>query len=279
MSEDVAHGSMRLVNNHAIVTGGAQGIGRGIAEELMNHGASVALADIDEESARETSDELSSEYEGEAIAIRCDVTDSDSVDSMVDRAIEQFGEIGILVNNAGAADLARTWEMPESEWRQTIDVCLNGPFLCTKRVLNHVLDAGHDGAIVNVSSLNYTAATDGLPHYSAAKAGVSQFTKVVAAEAGRHGIRVNAVAPGSTRTPMTENNGLLEGQIGEEFLDRTVLERRFGEPDDIGNVVAFLCSEYAEWITGETICVDGGQHIRGLHSYWDTLDEMGLVDD
>lgn len=270
---------MRLVNNYAIVTGGAQGIGRGIAEALMDHGASVVIADINEEAARETSDELTETYDGEAIAVHCDVTDSKSVGRMVDRAVEQFGEVGILVNNAGAAELARTWEMPESEWRQTVDVCLNGPFLCTKAVLNHVLDAGHDGAIVNVSSLNYTAATDGLPHYSAAKAGLSQFTKVVAAEAGRHGIRVNAVAPGSTRTPLTEENGLLEGKIGEEFLDRTVLERRFGEPEDVANVVAFLCSEYAGWVAGETICVDGGQHIRGLHSYWDTLDEMGAFDD
>ncbi|HKJ58406.1 MAG TPA: SDR family NAD(P)-dependent oxidoreductase [Halobacteriales archaeon] len=268
---------MELVNDYAIVTGGAQGIGRGIAEELMDHGASVVLADINEAGARETSEELTDEYDGEAVAIGCDVTDSESVQAMVDETVDRFGEVGILVNNAGAAELARTWEMPESEWRQTIDVCLNGPFLCTKATLNHMLDVGLDGAIVNVSSLNYIAATDGLPHYSAAKAGVSQFTKVVAAEAGRYGIRVNAVAPGSTRTPLTEGNGLLEGKIGQEFLDRTPLGR-MGEPEDVGRVAAFLASDDARWVTGETICVDGGQHIRGLHSYWDVLDEMGVFD-
>ena len=133
----------------------------------------------------------------------------------------------------------------------------------------------NDGSgIVNVSSLNYTTATDGLAHYSAAKAGVSQFTEVVAAEVGRYGIRVNAVAPGSTRTPLTEENGLLEGKIGEEFLDRTPLGRT-GEPEDVAKVVAFLLPDYGRWITGETICVDGGQYIRGLHSYWDVLDGMG----
>ncbi|WP_254544830.1 SDR family NAD(P)-dependent oxidoreductase [Halomarina pelagica] len=269
---------MELVSNHAIVTGGAQGIGRGIAESFMAHGASVALADIDDATATETSEELTATHDGEAIAVQCDITDSESVEAMVDRTVDQFGDVGILVNNAGAAELARTWEMSESEWRKTVDVCLNGPFLCTKAVLNHILEVGHDGSIVNVSSLNYIAATDGLPHYSAAKAGVSQFTKVVAAEAGRYGIRVNAVAPGSTRTPLTEGNGLLEGKIGEEFVDRTPLGR-IGEPDDIAKVVTFLCSDYAQWVTGETICVDGGQHIRGLHSYWDTLNEMGLLEE
>lgn len=271
------HG-MDLVSNHAIVTGGARGIGRGIAEKFMGHGASVVLADIDNEAASETAEELKDTYENEAIAVRCDVTDSESVEEMVERTVDQFGDVGILVNNAGAAELARTWEMPESEWRQTIDVCLTGPFLCTKSFINYLLDEGRDGAIVNVSSLNYLAATDGLPHYSAAKAGLSQFTEVVASEAGRHGIRVNAVAPGSTRTPMTEGNGLLEGKMGEEFINHTPLGR-IGEPEDVARVVTFLSSDYAQWVTGETISVDGGQHVRGLQSYWDTLNEMGMFDE
>ena len=269
---------MTLVSNHAIITGGAGGIGRGIAEEFLQQGTSVALADIDEETANTTAQELNSEYDSEAYAIECDVTDSDSVEEMVAEAVDHFGDVGILCNNAGAAALARTWEMDESEWRQTLNVCLTGPFLCTKAVINHMIEEGHGGAIVNTSSLNYTAATDGLPHYSAAKAGLSQFTKVVAAEAGRHGIRVNAVAPGSTRTPMTEGNGLLEGKMGEEFVDRTPLGR-IGEPEDIAKVVSFLASDQAQWVTGETISVDGGQHIRGLHSYWDTLEEMGLFEE
>ncbi|MDS0300186.1 SDR family oxidoreductase [Halogeometricum sp. S1BR25-6] len=273
---------MDLVSNSAIVTGGARGIGRGVAEAFAEHGASVVLADIDEEAAEETAAEITESFEGEAVAVQCDVTDADSVEATVDATVERFGDVGILVNNAGAAELARTWEMSESEWRRTIDVCLNGPFLCTKAALGHMLE-GDDhgdgrGAIVNVSSLNYLAATDGLPHYSAAKAGLSQFTKVVAAEAGRHGIRVNAVAPGSTRTPMTEGNGLLEGRMGEEFVERTPLGR-IGEPEDVAKVVTFLASDQAQWVTGETICVDGGQHIRGLHSYWDTLEEMGLFEE
>ena len=269
---------MQLVSDTAIVTGGAQGIGRGITEELLDQKTSVVIADINQERAKETATELNDEFEAETVAIHCDVTDTESVQSMMNGAVDHFGTVGMLINNAGAAQIARTWEMPEEEWHQTIDVCLNGPFHCTKTVLNHMLEQSIEGSIVNISSLNYTAATDGLPHYSAAKAGVSQFTKVVAAEMGRYGIRINAVAPGSTRTPMTEENGLLEGKIGEEFLDRTPLGR-MGEPEDIATVVAFLLSDDAQWVTGETICVDGGQHIRGLHSYWDVLDEMGAFDE
>lgn len=269
---------MDLVSDTAIVTGGAQGIGRGIAEELLERGTSVAIADVDAEGAEATSEELNDQYGADALAVECDVTDGAGVDRAVETTAGELGDVGILVNNAGVAELARTWELPEAEWDRAVDVCLKGTFLRTKAVINHMLDRDRGGAIVNVSSLNYTAATDGLPHYSAAKAGVSQFTEVVAGEAGRRGIRVNAVAPGSTRTPLTEENGLLEGRIGEEFLDRTVLERRFGEPEDVARVVAFLASDYARWVTGETICVDGGQHIRGLHSYWDVLEEMGAFD-
>lgn len=167
--------------------------------------------------------------------------------------------------------------MPEAERRRTVDVCLTGPFLCTKATLGHMID-NDGGGIVNVRSLNYLAAIDGLSHYSAAKAGVSRFTRVVAAEVGRYGVRVNAVAPGSTRTPLTEGKGLLEGEIGEEFLDRTPVGRT-GGPEDIANVVAFLLSDYRRWVTGETIRVDGDQHIRGLHSDWDVLNEMGTFDE
>lgn len=269
---------MELVSDTAIVTGGARGIGRGIAEELLAHGASVAIADVNETGAEETAHELTEEFSPEAIPVKCDVTDADEVAAAVETTADELGEVGILVNNAGVGELARTWELTEEMWDQAVDVCLKGTFLCTREVINHMLETETDGAIVNVSSLNYRAPTDGLAHYSAAKAGVSQFTKVVAGEAGRHGIRVNAVAPGSTRTPLTEENELLSGKIGEEFLKRTVLGERFGEPEDVGRVVVFLASEYAGWVTGETICVDGGQHIRGLHSYWDVLDEMGAFD-
>ena len=199
---------------------------------------------------------------------------------MVDATVEEFGEVGMLVNNAGAAGLARTWEMDAvRNGEQTIEVCLNGPFYGSKAVVNHMLENDIEGAIVNTSCTRRQGGDGmGLPHYSAAKAGVSQFTRVLAAEGRRYGIRVNAVAPGSIRTPLTEGNGLVDGKMGERFVERTPLGR-IGEPEDVAKVVAFLLSDYGYWITGETICVDGGQHIRGLHSYWDTLNEMGMFDE
>lgn len=263
---------MELASDGAIVTGGASGIGRGIAAELASQGTDVVIADVDREGAESVSADLREAHDVEAVAVECDVADSADVEAMVEAAVEEFGEVGILVNNAGLGPFARTWELSEEDWDRTLDVNLKGTFLCTKAVINHMLDAGIDGAIVNVSSINYEHATDGIAAYCAAKAGIAQFTKSVAGEAGRYGIRVNAVAPGSTETAMAE--GLMDNEFGEEWLDRTVLERRFGQPEDIAKVVAFLASDYAGWVTGETVHVDGGQHIRGLHSYWDVFQDV-----
>jgi 3-oxoacyl-[acyl-carrier protein] reductase len=267
---------MDPVSNNAIVTGGAQGIGRGIAENLMAHNVSVAIVDINIEKAEKTCSQLAETYDATAIPIEADITDSSSVEGAIEMIAEKLGNVGILVNNAGGASgIDRTWEVSEEDWDGAVNLTLKGTFLCTRSVINHILNENLEaGAIINVSSLNYKCPTDGLAAYSAAKAGVSNFTKTVAGEAGQYGIRVNAVAPGSTRTPALEAIGL-EGKFGKAFLDRTVLERRFGEPSDIAKVVTFLASDYAGWITGETICVDGGQHIRGLQSYWDALNEEG----
>ena len=265
---------MDLVSDAAIVTGGAQGIGRGIAEELARLGTSIAIADVDVEGAASTAEEIEAEHGVDAVAIECDVADSAAVERMVDASVDEFGEVGILVNNAGIGPLSLVWEMTEAEWDDVVDICLKGTFLCSRAAINHMIEAGVEGSIVNVSSINYKIPTDGIAHYAAAKAGIAQFTKAVAGEAGRHGIRMNAVAPGSTHTPLAEENGMLEGQFGREWRERTPLEHRMGQPEDIGKVAAFLASDYAGWVTGETICVDGGQNIRGLHSYWDVYQEQ-----
>lgn len=265
---------MDLVSDGAMVTGAAQGIGKGIAEELARLGASIAIADVDREGAEATAAELEADHGVDALAIECDVTRADDVERAVAAAADAFGEVGILVNNAGIGPLSLSWEMDEDEWDDVVDICLKGTFLCSRSVINHMIDAGVEGSIVNVSSINYKIPTDGIAHYAAAKAGISQFTKVVAGEAGRHGIRMNAVAPGSTRTPLPEKHGMLEGRFGREWRERTPLGHRFGEVEDVGKVAAFLASDYAGWVTGETICVDGGQNIRGLHSYWDVYQEQ-----
>ena len=262
--------AMQLIHDTAIVTGAAQGIGRSIADHLVSEGASVAIVDINGESAAETASDLAEEYPGRAVPISCDVTDDENVATMVDETVDELGDVGMLVNNAGGTTLARTWEMEPQEWRNVIDLTLNSVFYCTREVLGRMVEEDIEGAIVNISSVNASAGSDGIAHYSAAKAGVSQFTEVVASEAGTYDIRVNAVAPGATRSEGAVTKGIVTGEMGDEFLNRTPLGR-LGEPADVATVVRFLLSDEAAWITGETISVDGGQHVRGVHDYWDTL--------
>lgn len=264
----------RDTDSVAVVTGGAQGIGEGIAGRLAIQGADVAIADINHETARATADEIAAEHDVGTLAVDCDVTDEPAVEGLIETVADTFGPVDTFVNNAGGAmGFARTWELDVAEWRATVDLSLHGVFLGTKHAVRHMLETPSGGSIVNVASINREAATDGMAPYCAAKAGVSQLTKVVAAEAGRHGIRVNAVAPGATRTPLTQESGLVEGAMGEAFRERTPLGR-IGEPDDIADAVAFLVSEEARWVTGETLRVDGGLHIRGVQNYYDTLQAM-----
>lgn len=263
---------MELISDAAIVTGGASGIGFGTAELFMELGTSVVLADIADD-LDEAAADLNDRFDGaRAVPVECDVTDEATVEATVATAADELGDVGILVNCAGAVDgLDRTWELGADEWRNTVDICLTGTFLTNKHVVGHMLDNDVEGSVINISSINSEDATDGVSHYSAAKAGVVQLTKTVAAEAGRYGIRANAIAPGVTRTAMSEG-GFLDGRMAEEFLAHTPMGR-IADPVDQARVAAFLASDYAGWVTGQNIFVDGGSHIRGLHSYWDVLNE------
>jgi glucose 1-dehydrogenase len=260
---------MGLVGNSAIVTGGAQGIGLGISRALIERGASVLLFDLNEEAVNEAAAGLEAELgAGKAAGFAGSVTAADDWAAAFDTAAERFGAVSILANNAGWASMAPIADLDEADWDQCFDVCSKGTFLGTREFARR---AGEGGAVVNTSSLNAEAATDGIAHYCAAKAAVSQFTKVAAAELAPAGVRVNAVAPGITRTPMSEG-GFLAGRMGEEFIDHTPMGR-FGEPEDVARAVAFLASEDAGWVTGVTLAVDGGGHIRGLQNYWATMQE------
>jgi glucose 1-dehydrogenase len=263
---------MALVGTSAIVTGGAQGIGLGIARALIEHGASVLLFDLNEEAVTEAAAKLEAEAgSGRAAAHAGSVASADDVEAAFEAATERFGRPEILANNAGWASMALLYDLSEEDWDLCFDVCAKGTFLGIRAFARRARDAGGGGAIVNTSSLNAEAATEGLAHYCAAKAAVSQLTKVAALELAPLGVRVNAVAPGITRTPMSEG-GFLGGRMGEEFLAHTPMGR-FGEPEDIGRAVRLLCSDDAGWVTGVTLPVDGGGHMRGLHNYWDTMQE------
>lgn len=262
---------MGLVGDTAIVTGAAQGIGLAISRELIERGASVLLFDLNDETAQEAAAGLESELgPGKAVGFGGSVTSATDFAAAFDLAEERFGRVGILANNAGWASMALVADLSEEDWDQCMDVCAKGTFLGIREFARRAGDEG-GGGIVNTSSLNAEAATDGLAHYCAAKAAVSQLTKVAAAELAPSGIRVNAVAPGITRTPMSEG-GFLAGRMGEEFIAHTPMGR-FGEPVDIARAVAFLASDDAGWVTGVTLPVDGGGHIRGLQNYWATMQE------
>ena len=262
---------MTLVGTSAVVTGAGRGMGRRIAQRLMDAGANVTIFEFDGEQAERTAAELSAESTNgtRAIAQAGSVASADDVVAAYDAATAAFGLPQLLVNNAGTAAMTLIVDTPEEDWDSVFDVCAKGTFLCTREHARRLLPTGQGGAIVNISSVNYQAATEGVAHYCAAKAAISQFTKVAALEFAPGNIRVNAVAPGLTRTPMSEG-GFLGGRMGEEFIAHTPLGR-FGETEDIARVVVFLCSDDSQWITGATIPVDGGGHIRGLHNYWATM--------
>jgi 3-oxoacyl-[acyl-carrier protein] reductase len=243
----------------ALITGGAGQIGTAIAARLLAAGASVLLFDRDAERAAQALDVLGSDRVAAEIGDVASAAD-------VEAAFERCGPVDVLVNNAGLSRLGLIADTAEDDWELVFDVCAKGTFLCT-RAFARQATAG--GAIVNTSSLNSLAATDGMAAYCAAKAAVNQFTKVAAAELAPRGIRVNAVAPGLTGMPMS-GPAFLEGPMGREFVARTPLGRP-GRPEDIARAVAFLVSEEAGWITGVTLSVDGGAHIRGLHNFWSTL--------
>jgi len=255
----------------ALITGGVQGMGLSIAEEFLNAKAKVAISDINEEGLREMTEKLRSQFGASIAGIVADIARPEDVRRMVSEAAQKFGAIDILVNNAGFSGLNLFWEMPDEEWDKSFDVNLRGAFLCTREVAKLMLGKGIKGRIINISSINSFMPTTGLSAYSASKAGLQMFTRAAAVELGPLGINVNAISPGGTMTPGTE---LFFGfpRVKEEFLERTP-KGRLGEPTDIARVCLFLASDYAEWVTGETIVVDGGLSLMGLPKYYERVQE------
>lgn len=267
--------AMKLVGNSAIVTGGTKGIGFAIADALMDYGANVTICGTDPDAGIKAQEALNSKHTGSgtrALFIRCDVSDSAQVKAMVEKTISEFGGLHILCNNAGInPPYIRTWDQDEHTWDRVMAVDLKGAFLCIREVIPYWIEHNIHGAIVNTSSMQYLLPTDGMPHYCAAKAGLTQFTKAVAGEAGRYGIRANCIAPGLVITEMSRN--FAQGVVKDDFKSRMPLY--FDDPDmmiqpeDCAQAVVFLASNYASWITGETILIDGGNHIRGCNSFYD----------
>lgn len=244
---------MLLKGKNALVTGSSRGIGRAIALELGRLGANVAVNYAGNEAkAQEVVDEL--EKMGvQAIKIQADVTDEDAVNKMVKEVIQTFGSLEILVNNAGITRDNLLMRMKEEEFDEVINTNLKGAFLCTKAVVRQMMRQKY-GRIINIASIVGISGNPGQANYVAAKAGLIGLTKSNAKELASRNILVNAVAPGFITTDMTDE--LTDEQ--KEAIFRLIPLERFGEPEDVANVVGFLASDKAKYITGQTIHVDGG---------------------
>jgi NAD(P)-dependent dehydrogenase (short-subunit alcohol dehydrogenase family) len=240
---------MRLEGRRALVTGGASGIGAAIARRLAAEGAAVVIGDLNEEGARA----VAAEIDGDATAL--DVADFDAAH----RVVEEHGPFAVLVNNAGTDDFGFFTDMTPDRWRRLIAINLEGVLACTHAVLPGMQEAGY-GRIVSIASEAGRVGSKGSAVYSAAKGGVIAFMKTIARENARFGITANSIAPGPIDTPLLQAaTGL--GEIGERIIETMksgTQMRRLGKPDEVAAAVAFLASDDASYVTGETLGVSGG---------------------
>ena len=238
----------------AVVTGGGGGLAEGICARLTQAGAAVACVDVTGEKAQRVADPLASGG-AHAIAVGADVSDRDSVEAMAEEVVGQLGGVDILVNNA-AVYPRRAWtEIEEEEWDRVMAVNLKGYFLCARAVYPHMKERG-GGSIVNVASITFFIGWTLLLDYVASKGGIVGFTRTLAREVGPDGIKVNAIAPGAFPTDAEKIHPDQEG-YNRWVLEQQSIKRR-GTPDDVGNLVTFLASDAASFISGQTIGIDGG---------------------
>jgi 3-oxoacyl-[acyl-carrier protein] reductase len=248
----------------AIVTGAAQGIGYGIAHRFASEGARVAVVDLDESAAKKAAAALpgADNPKTSHVGISCDVADTDSVQTAVDRVVAELGGVHILVNNAGITRDNLLFKMTDEDWDQVIAVHLRGAFLMTRAAQKHFV-AQKYGKILNLSSVS-ALGNRGQANYSAAKMGIQGFTRTLGIELGPFGVNANAVAPGFIATDMTDATARRLGITVEEFRKMSAESnpvRRVGFPEDIAAAAAFLCSDEASYITGQTLYVDGGARL------------------
>lgn len=245
-----------LTGKNALITGGGRGIGREVARTLANAGANIAIAEILPEIGEEAVSEMK-EIGRDSIFIETDVRSSESCDNMAKAAIDHFGQIDILINNAGIARNTPAEETPDEEWLEVININLNGVFYCSRAVGKHMLERG-SGSIVSIASMSGSIVNKPQPQaaYNTAKAGVIMLTKSLAAEWAQRGVRVNCVSPGYTATEMTKR-GASNAEWYKFWIEMTPMAR-MGEPNEIANCVWFLASDASPFVTGADLIVDGG---------------------
>ena len=249
----------RLDGQVAIVTGGGHGIGRAYCLGLAREGASVVVAEIDEKAGRAVADEIATQN-GQAMSIQTDVTEEESVEAMVRAALDRFGPVHILINNAAfflrPVPIARRTfdQIPVAEWDRMMTVNLKGVFLCCRAVLPS-MKANRRGKIINISSSTVFIGREGFAHYVTSKAGIIGFTRVLARELGEYGITANAVAPGLTQSEDELTDAV---RARHEELRKARCLPRIEKPEDLVGTILFLASSDSDFVTGQTLLVDGG---------------------
>jgi len=243
---------MELKDRLALITGGAQGIGLTIGEELASQGAHVILGDVNLDGAEKAADEIKKNG-GSASAVRLDVSKAEEVQKVFASISKEHKSLDILVNNAGITRDGLMIRMKEEDWDLVLSINLKGSFLCSQQAVKQMMKA-KQGAIVNIASIVGVMGNFGQANYSASKAGLIGLTKTTAREAAARGIRVNAVAPGFIDTEMTR---VLDETVKQKLIDQVPLAR-LGLPQDVACCVAFLVSDRAGYITGQVINVNGG---------------------
>jgi len=256
---------MNLNEKRALVTGGARGIGKGICKQLANAGASIIVADINYEGALQTANELKQNGH-EAYSIKMDVSKKNEIEQVITSVIKEYGPIHIVVNNAGTITLGTVFEISEEEWNLIMDINAKGVFFVSQIVAKEMVKNGIKGRIINISSIGAKIPFENQAHYCASKAAVLGITRVFAIELAKYGITVNAICPGAVEAEILKKSyewvALKTGQKPEEILEswlRPVPLGRLIKPEEIGDVVVFLCSDQAKTITGQAINVDGGR--------------------
>jgi NAD(P)-dependent dehydrogenase (short-subunit alcohol dehydrogenase family) len=254
---------MLLKDRIAIITGGARGIGKGIALKFAEEGCSIVIADLLMREAKQTETEVVAKGR-EGLAIQCNVSNSRQVKDLINTTIQKFGKVDILVNNAAFGPPMRSFvDIPEDEWDKVIAVNLKGVFLCCQAVIPHMKEKGY-GKIINVSSGAAVSPPLPMAHYAASKAGVLGMTNDIALEYAQFGICANVIMPGPTRTELWDCN-IPPGVNKDEFfkeLGKIVPMKRVGNPDDIASVALFLASDLSRFVTAGQIHVGGGLPLK-----------------
>jgi len=245
----------------AIITGARRGMGKSHAIKLAKAGAKVVVSDISQEECQSVVGEIKKNG-GEGLAVKCNVTKKEEVENMVRAAVDKWGKIDILINNAGICEFKPFLELTEEEWDRTLDINLKGYFLCAQAAAKEMVKQKSGGVMINVASTDMGQVGVGLPflaHYSASKGGVVALTEALAVELASFNIRVNAIAPGAIDTPIASGQKI-DPKIMETMqgIMARIPMRRMGRPEEVSNLVLFLASDASSYMTGSTVVIDGG---------------------